>query len=216
MKNRMKHRKTPKIVAGLTALFGGIATLPAAVLVSVDMDPLTVGIQDTLTVALNQIFSIDLVVTADADGLSSYGISALFDNAELTLNGVPDAAAATELLPSGFTFNFGPGVSSASQALGQVYTFEAATFGSGPVSSSFVIGSISFKATAPLTDGLLDVTPGLFNVGVDGIFDNASGDKGPTATFAGGKVNVVPEPASAALLAGGMAMMLGLRRRRSA
>lgn len=211
----MKFPKLIKSIAGMAMLCGGAGALPAAVIISMDMDPLTVGIQDNVTVAAAQTFSVDLLVTADADGISSYGISALFDNSELTLNGVPDTAAATEDLPAGFTFNLSAGVSSASQAMGQVYTFEAGTFGLGPVSSTFKIGTISFTATSPVTNGAFDVTPGFFNTGIDGIFDNAGGDKGPTATFAGGRVNLVPEPVGGALLALGAFGFLGTRRKRA-
>ena len=211
----MKQTMRTKVIASFVSLLTAITVAPAAVLVSVDMDTVTPGIQSSITVAPAAIFSVNLVVTADAAGVSSYGISALFDNAELTLNGIPDSAAATELLPAGFAFNLSVGVLSASQALGQVYTFDAATFAAGPVGTSFIIGSISFVATAPVTDAPLDVTPGLFNTGFDGIFDNASGDLGPGAIFVGGRVNVVPEPGSAALLlAGAGAVALRGRRRR--
>ena len=185
-------------------LLAGAMPAHAAVTVEVDTDPATPGIQSTRAAAVNDIFTIDLVMTADAAGVSSYGVSVDFDNLELMLNGSP---ASTELLPALFSFNFTPGVSSESQPLGQVRTFEAATFGSGPVSSSFVIGSISFKAIAPVTDGLLDITLGLFNTGVDGIFDNAGGDLGPSAVFTGGQVDFVPEPGSGAFL---MAAAAGL------
>ncbi len=209
----MKQTMKTKVIACLVSLLTSITVAPAAVLVAVDMDTVTPGIQSTIIVAPGAIFSVNLLVTSDLAGVSSYGISALFDNTELTLNGVPDSAAATEFLPAGFAFNINAGVNSASQALGQVYTFDAATFGAGPVATMFAIGSISFVASAPVTNASLDVTPGLFNVGFDGIFDNAGGDLGPGAVFVGGTVNVVPEPASAALLLAG-AGVVALRNRR--
>ncbi len=182
----------------------------AAIVVSVDMDTVTPGVQATRSAAINAIFTIGLVMTADAAGVSSYSVSVNFDNAELTLNGAP---ASTELLPAGFTFNFNAGVSSESQALGQVRSFEAATFGLGPVSSSFTIGTISFKATAPLTDAFLDVTPGLFNIGIDGVFDNAGFDLSLGATFIGGAVMVVPEPTTVTfVLVSGMGLLAASRR----
>ena len=209
----MNNLRISKLIAGLAILGAGAGGLPAAVTVEVDMDTVTAGIQATRTAALNEVFTIALVMTADAAGVSSYGVSVNFDNVELTLNGAP---ASTETLPAGFTFNGNAGVNSESQALGQVRTFEAGTLGLGPVSSSFTIGTISFRATAPLTDVLLDVTPGLFNTGFDGIFDNSGNDVGAGAIFVGGKVNLIPEPGTAVLLVGGIAVVLAARRRRSA
>ena len=209
----MQHTGISKIVTGIAVLFGSMAAASAAVVVAVDMDISTPGIQAVRTVTLNEIFTVGLIMTADAAGVSSYGVSVNFDNAELTLSGAP---ASTELLPALFTGNVNPGVNSESQALGQIRTFEAFTFAAGPVSSSFTIGTISFKATAPVTDAFLDVTLGLFNVGIDGIFNNAGGDLGPGAVFVGGLVNVVPEPASAALLAAGVCAGLVFPRRKRA
>jgi hypothetical protein len=206
----MKPSRIIKTIAAM-AFLAGAGPLFAAVTVDVDMDTATPGIQSSRTAAVNDTFSIALVMTADAAGVSSYFVSVNFDPIELTLNGAP---ASTELLPAGFTFNFNAGVNSESQALGQVLTFEAATFGLGPVSSSFTIGTIDYKVASVLNDGLADITPGLFNGGVDGIFDNASGDLGPGAVFNPGYV--VPEPAGAMLLLMGTGFLCAARRRDSA
>jgi hypothetical protein len=80
--------------------------------------------------------------------------------------------------------------------LGWVHSFNGATLGSGPVSTSFVIGSIDLKVSAPVGDGLTDVTPGLFNFGIDGVFNNAGG--AVTPTFQSGLI-AVPEPRATAL-----------------
>ena len=212
MKNRMKHRKTPKIVLGLTALFGGLATMPAAVMLEVDMDDILPGIQSTRSSSAP--FTATLWMTADALGVSSYSVSVLFDNTELMLDGSP---AATEFLPVGFAFNFTPGVlASESNGItpnspaGSVNGFEAGTVGLGPVSSLFPIGTIKFKVLSVVNDGSPDVSIGLFNAGFDGISDNASGDLAPTAIYTAGRV--VPEPGSVALLLTGMGA-LSLRRR---
>lgn len=174
-----------RFLAVAAVALGLAAPLRAAVTISVDMDPATPGIQSTRTAAVGETLTIELVMTVDAAGVSSYGVSANFDNAELTLSGAP---ATTELLPAGFTYNLNAGVNSESQALGQVRTFEAATLGTGPVSTSFVIGRISFTASAPVTDGTADVTLGFFNVGVDGCFDNAGNAVAPV--FVSGKADL--------------------------
>ena len=172
--------------SAIAALALGLAIpLSAAVTISVDMDATTPGIQSTRTAGAGETFTVELVMTVDAAGVSSYGISANFDTTELSLNGAP---ASTELLPVGFTVNLNAGVNSESP--GQVRTFEATTLSNGPVSTSFVIGRINFTAPSPVTDGTADITLGFFNVGVDGCYDNAGNPVVPT--FVSGKVDLLP------------------------
>jgi len=156
------------LTAGLLTCFGCAAPAVAQVTISVDMDTTTPGIQSTRT-ALGP-FTAALVMTVGPGGVSSCGISELFDNTELSLVGAP---ASTELLPAGFTFNLTPGVTSESQALGQVYTFETATLGLGPANTNFTIGTINFTAAALVDDGVPDITLGFYNLGLDGLFDNS-------------------------------------------
>lgn len=195
-----------KLAAGLLTCFGCAAPAFAQVTLSVDMDTITPGIQSTRSTLPP--FTAGLVMTVGPGGVSSYGISALFDNTELSLVGAP---ASTELQPLPGGFNFTVGVSSESQALGRVYTFEAATFGLGPVNTSFTIGTINFTGTALVNDGLPDITLGLYNFGIDGLFDNAGNAVVPV--FADGFV--VPEPSTGTLLVCGMATTWLVRRRRS-
>ena len=176
---------------------------------SIDLDMGTPGIQSTRAVLPGASFTIGLVLTVDAAGVSSYGVSALFDNTELGLNGSP---AASELLPAGFAFNITPGVALESDPLGLVHTFEAATFDLGPVSTSFTIGTINFTALVPFTDGVADVTPGFLNTGIDGMFDNA-GDAVIPIIEPGYIQAVLPEASHTALLFCGMLFVAVVRHR---
>jgi hypothetical protein len=157
--------------------------------VSIDVDP-AAGIQDAISVSPGDMVTASIVVDVGASGLSSYGISAQFDTTELDLKG---ASPAVELLPAGFTFNITPGVQGFHEniggGLGDVQTFEAATFAAGPVNTSFEIGRVNFIAVAPSgTTTDIDILPGEFNVGIDAFFDNAGMRVFPT--FVGGSVHV--------------------------
>jgi hypothetical protein len=159
--------------------------------------------------------TLDILLTADASGVSSYGISMEFDN---DLGNELNLLNATELLPGGFLFNLTPGVAgtveSDASTVGRVNTFEAATFGAGPVSTTFVIGQVRFLATASLVTDGSDIFAGLFNSGIDGLFNNSGQDLGPTADFGEAGVNLVPIPASLPLLGSGLAVLGFLIRRR--
>jgi hypothetical protein len=201
----MNPKKLLKLIAGLLTCFGCTAPAFAQGTLSVDMDIITPGIQSTRS-SLGP-FTAGLVMTVGPGGVSSYGISILFDNTELSLVGAP---ASTELQPLPGGINITAGVALESQALGQVYTFEAATLGLGPVSTSFTIGTINFTATALVNDGLPDITLGFYNAGIDGMFDNAGFAVVPVFANA----SVVPEPSTAALLLCGTLASWMLRRGR--
>ena len=201
----MNPKKLLKFTAGLLVGCGCVGPALAQVTIDVDMDTITPGIQTTRS-TLGP-FTAALVMTVGPGGVSSYGLSLLFDNTELSLVGVTPA---TELLPAGFAFNITPGVASFSQALGQVYTFEAATFGLGPASTSFTFGLINYTVTSIVNDGIADISPGLFNIGIDGLFDNAGLPVVPTLNPG----FVVPEPNAAALFLCGTAAFWLLQRSR--
>jgi hypothetical protein len=143
---------------------------------------------DTLTAEIR--------VTADAAGISSYGVSVDFD---IDLGDELDLISASELLPPGFAFNLSAGVGGTTESTpavaGAVETFEAATFAAGPVSTTFTAGTLALVVTANVATDGLDLVPFLL-FGVDGIFDNAGLDASDAATFVGASVNV-PEPGTA-------------------
>ncbi len=196
------------VTAGLLLCFGCVMPVFAANTVSVDMDLLTPGIQSTRVAAPGDVFGVGLVLSVDANGVTSYGISALFDTSELMLV-VPPPAAAVPALPGGLSPLAAP---VENNALGQVYSFTGATLSPmGPASTSFTIGTINFKVLTPKSDGLADISLGFFNGGVDGLFDNNGNSA--SLTFNPGFVEV-PEPSTWALALGGSATMLLLVRRR--
>lgn len=187
----------------------------AQLVISMDMDTATLGIQSTRIASPGDIFDVELVfdLTGQPAGVASYGVSVQFNNTELMLNGSP---AATAYLPAGFGFSHfsATGVGAESNdiggGLGQVSTFEATTFGLGPTSGTMPVGKISFKVLSPVLFAGADVTPGLFNTGVDGLFDNSSTSIG-AVTFNSG--SVVPEPSALALTTSGLLLAGVLIRR---
>ncbi len=152
-------------------------------------------------------------IEPDAAGVSSYGISVLFD---MDLGNELDLDSVTELLNAPFTFNFDPGCASTQEStgakVGNVLTCEAATFGAGPPPpTSVAIMELKFLVTANVVDDLFDIELGFFNPGFDGVFDNAGGSVNPT--FGRASVNVIPEPDTALLIGFGL-VGLGVRLRK--
>lgn len=177
------------------------------------MDTGTPGIQNQLTAAAGQNISVDILLQPGAPaGISSYSVSVQFDNTELS------HTAAAEPLPAGFAFNLLPGTAltvNVVPGVDQVSSFDAGTLGMGPVGPPpFVIGSINFTVGAPANDGLPDVTPGFFLVGIDGMSDNNGVAVAPVINSG----FLIPEPGvmyGAALLLG-FAAFRGYRRSRRA
>jgi len=153
-------------------------------------------------------------IEPDAAGISSYGISVLFD---MDLGNELDLASVTELLNAPFTFNFDPGCASTQESTGaqegQVLTCEAGTFGTGPPPpTSVAIMELQFFVTANVVDDSFDIELGFFNPGFDGVFDNAGGSVIPI--FGRASVNVIPEPNTALLLGLGFVGLASRLRKR--
>ena len=152
-------------------------------------------------------------ITAGPEGISSYGVSLRFDD-DL------DLGTASEFLPAGFTFNLSAGFEllseSSSQALGNIQSCEAATFGVGVVSDSFFACEIDFVANANLADDGEDLFVGLFATGVDGIFASDGSNLASVAVFANASVHPVPEPSAEFAVMAVVAALAVQRRWRSA
>ena len=211
MLHSIKRIKACGLLPALAALLGGVAGGGAAVVISVDMDPGTVGIQPSRVASAGDTFTADLVMTVGAEGVSSYGVSVNFDTVELMLDGAP-AASYPGLLPGGLTAGPPP---LEDNPLGRAWYFNAFTGGAGPSLTSFVFGSIKFKVVTPITDVSEDVTPGFFYFpgAADSMFDNSGASVTPT--FVGGSVNGVPEPGTVTLLLAGLGALSLVRRNRA-
>jgi hypothetical protein len=180
---------------------------------------------DTITLAV--------LITAGTEGLSSYGVSVMFDSSlqnELNLAGAPAEFAVAPTVtctpfPACFfdtptMFNFTPGVSGVQESTtaltGFVYTFEAGTLGNGLLASfgAFQIGEITFTVNSSVATNGADNFSGFLNAGFDGAYDNVG--SAVTMNFNSAAVNAIPEPGTAILLGLGLvSLAVAGRRKRS-
>ncbi len=149
----------------------------------------------TIDVAPGDIVTATIRLSADTAGVSSYALSIEFDS---DLNDELDLISVTEALPVGFQFNLTSGVAStqesSSSQMGNVLTFEAGTFGAGPASTTFAIGTIEFQVSSNVARDGPDIFSGAFNVGFDDIFDNQGVRITDSASFGSASVGVPVVP----------------------
>ena len=175
----------------------------------------TVG-SNTISALPGDTLSASVSISADAAGVSSYGISMLFDTDfgdELNLISV------NELLTAPFTFNVTPGCASTQESsgaqAGNVLTCEAGTFGVGPSLATGDIMDLVFLVTANVATDGFDMETGVFNTGFDGIFDNVGGPVTPTFGQAVVDLLLLPEPGTGLLVSLGLLGFALRSRKRS-
>jgi len=220
-----KLQHTTALVLGISALFVHVSR---GQIFRIDMDSTTPAIDTVISPPLLSTISVGVYLDLTGGGagypagMSIYGVSLAFDNTELSLMGAP---AATQSIPTLVPFGFGTlGVPAelgadlgydAGGTWGSIKSFAGFTLGAGPVNGLHLLGTVNFKVNSIVSDGFLDVIPGFFNAGVDGLFDNASAAiPMPPANFVGGSVGVVPEPSVSALLLCGTLALWMLQRGR--
>ncbi len=215
-------------VQRLQACFGLLCLLVAAflsdetradVIFSIDLDPAVAGIQNTRNVTADQVISaaISLQITGTTK-VSGYGVSTRFDATELLLQsyitspptGWFEIAPATTTIPSAVVdSDFG------STVIGQINSINASNF-AGYIDSSFsgLIGSLSFKVAAPVSNGSVDIAPGFYVSGIDGLNDENGFAITSGVVFQGAHINVsaVPEPAACYFLFSAAAIFFVRRR----
>lgn len=166
----------------------------------------------SIDAANGDMLTLSYIVTADAAGLSAVFLSLEFDTAlDDELNLISATETCTLVTSCGGLTQLNVGVESTQESTlaveGNVLTMEAAT-GVGPVSSTFTLATVDFLVNNVATDGD-DVFSGIFNVGIDGLFDNFSNDLSGVTTFNNASVNAppaaVPEPSTLLLLGSGLA-----------
>jgi hypothetical protein len=204
---RSRGRRGLLGVAG-AALLLFTGTAHALPLVQLRID----GGDPPVAIEAGQPFTVEIRLVSGPRGISSYGVSFLFDGEGLDAF---DVVSVDELLPPGFGANLTSGVEAVEESQlgvpGRVKTCEAVTFGAGPVGVGFAACRVQLVSTG--ATGTFTIEAGLFNLGIDGVFDNEGVDSSASLQTATAVVNVVPEPGAALLVAIGL---LGLRLRRAA
>ncbi len=176
----------------------------AEIVYSIDMDPLTAGIQNNVSARAGDLITADIVIDlTGSTSLANYSVTLAFDNSELsyvTGSETPPAPLISFLPLDSLT-------------PGEINGIEAGVLvGNGPMGpASFIIASMTFLAVAPAADdGDIDLT--LFEDGIfDGSFDN--GGLLLVPTFNGASVSVVPEPTGLCFTACLLLAAASIRRR---
>lgn len=206
-----------KKILWIFLLVGGILPMTtgwSAIVISVDMDAATPGIQSNFEGIAGSTLTAGLwMELTDSTSIATYNFSVEYDTTELTFQSRSETPANLTGLSELDASN------PVNTATGRLLRFDGTTFGNGPVApfGPVKIGEIVFSTLTPSGGAAdFDVTPGRFEPIFDMFFDNASGDVTNAVTFNGGSFSAVavPEPTSISLV--GLALFTGAFRRRRA
>jgi hypothetical protein len=207
-----------KVLWMLIALVG---VLPASVgrseiIISVDMDAATPGIQSVLEGTPGTTITAGLwMQLTGSTSIATYNFSVEYDRTELTFQSrieTPNALTGlSELDPS----------NPVESNIGRLRRFDGGTFASGPVApfGPVKIGEIVFSTLVPSGEAAdFDVTPGRFEPLFDTFFDNGFNEVTSLVTFVPGSFTAIaiPEPTSMTLLGLAIASGAFVRRRTTA
>lgn len=179
-----------------------LTLLPAvgksAIIVSVDMDSATPGIQNTIESAPGSTITAGLFMELTGQTtIATYNFSVQYDTSELSLVSRAET-------PSALTGLTELDASNPNQTNnGLLLRFDGTTFGNGPAApfGPVRIGEVVFNALNP-TGGAadIDITAGRFEPAFDLFFENNFNEV-TNVTFVGGSVTTaIPEPSSILLL----------------
>lgn len=174
--------------------------------------------------------TLDIRIAVDSAGLSSAFLSLEFDNdllnelnivsfAEIDWTGVMmTTMALPQLTP--LAIGLTPTRESTGLVGGQLYTFDLTTTSTAadccPVSTTIAFGRVVFTTNHVQNgDDGADIFSGIFNIGVDAMFNQNGGNIAGTTTFGTARVNQIPEPSTLGLLGLGLSALVVAGRRRS-
>ena len=204
--------KIVAVLAGFVTLVG-LSGIASAASIALQWDG---GGGSTISAAATGAHTVDILVTADAAGMSlvslslqaSGGVSFTGMVADAGLNeeciSPPNLAPGLCFAGGGSLSPFTPGVGSISAS--QVTTIESGTVGSGPTSATFILAQAIVNVSG---GGGISV---FFVTGIDGVSDNAANDITGSTSIT--NAVVTPEPGTAALLGLGLGALAIAGRRR--